>query len=339
MLPGVEMKTSRQEIQNYFESVFGALPEFKRWTKSKELPFYLLDEYTFDTVTLYGREILVLLAHEPFENAAKIRKHIDVLKKTVDHPILYATGALKSFERKRLIESGVEFVVPGNQLFAPQLGLDLREFFRSRPLEKNAMSPASQALLIAAILRGWGEDYLFRGVDLADLDQYSKMTTSRAMKEFQSFGLIEPTVNEKSPRWRFVAPPKIIWEKALPVMQSPVKRVVFSDWAPLVERAAGLSALSKASLLDEPPIPVIAFTKEGWDLELRRSGRKEVGRFENAFFEIEIWSYSLDHIRGETCVPVSSESVDPLSLFLSLRDCADHRVQISLNEMMEKIEW
>lgn len=333
------MKTSRQDIQNYFESIFGERPEIKRWANSKGLPFYLLDEYAFDTVTLYGREILVLLAHEPFENAAKIRKHVDILKKTVDHPILYATGALKSFERKRLIESGVEFVVPGNQLFAPQLGLDLREFYRSRPLEKSAMSPASQALLIAAILRGWDEDYLFRGVDLADLDQYSKMTTSRAMKEFQSFGLIEPAINEKSPRWHFVGPPKVIWEKALPVMQSPVKRVVFSDWPPLVQRAAGLSALSKASLLAEPSIPVIAFTKEGWDLELRRSGRTEVDPFDHALFEIEIWSYSPDHIRGATCVPVSSESVDPLSLFLSLREAADDRVQISLDEVMEKIEW
>lgn len=339
MLPVVEMKTSRQEIQSYFELIFGVRPEIKRWVKSKQLPFYLLDEYTFDTVTLFGREILVLLAHEPFENSAKIRKHLDILKKTVDHPILYATGALKSFERKRLIESGVEFVVPGNQLFAPQLGLDLREFYRSRPLEKNAMSPASQALLIAAIIRGWDEGYLFRGVELADLDQYSKMTTSRAMKEFQSFGLIEPAISEKSARWRFVASPKIIWEKALPMMQSPVKRVVFSDWPPLIQRTAGLSALSNASLLDEPPIPVIAFTKDGWDLEVRRSGRKEIGQFDNALFEIEIWSYSPDHIRGETCVPVSSESVDPLSLFLSLRDVADERVQISLDEMMEKIEW
>lgn len=339
MLLGAAMKTSRQEIQNYLESIFGARPEIKRWAKSKGLPFYLLDEYAFDTVTLFGCEILVLLAHEPFENAAKIRKHLDILKKNVDHPILYATGALKSFERKRLIESGIEFVVPGNQLFAPRLGLDLREFYRSRPLEKNALSPASQALLIGAIIRGWDEDYLFRGVDLADLERYSKMTTSRAMKEFQSFGLIEPAVNEKSPRWRFVAPAKTLWETALPLMQSPVKRVVYSDWQPSVQRTAGLSALSNMSLLEKPSIPVIAFTKEEWDLELRRSGRKEVDPFDNALFKIEIWSYSPDHSRGETCVPVSSQCVDPFSLFLSLRDDADDRVQISLDEMMEKIEW
>lgn len=339
MLLDAEVKTSRQEIQDYFESIFGIKPEIRRWAKTKGLPFYLLDEYAFDVVTLFDRQCLVLLAHDSFENAAKVRKHIDVLKKMLDQPILYATGALKSYERKRLIESGVQFVVPGNQLFAPQLGMDLREFYRSRQADKEAMSPASQALLIAAIIRGWDEDYFFRGVDLDDGGQYSKMTMSRAMKEFQSFGLIEPASNEKSPRWRFVAAPKTIWDKAQPVMQNPVKRVVYSDWQPQLQRTAGLSALSKASMLGDPSIPVIAFTKEGWDAEVQRSGRTEVGQFNEPVFEVEIWSYSPDHILGETCASVSRESVDPLSLYLSLRDDVGDRVQISLDEMMEKIEW
>ena len=339
MLFGVEVKTNRQEIQDYFESIFGVKPEIKRWGKTKGLPFYLLDEYAFDIVTLYDRQCLVLLAHEPFENVATIRKHIEILQTMVDHPILYATGALKSYERKRLIESGVQFVVPGNQLFAPQLGMDLREFFRSRQVEKQVMGPASQVLLIAAISRGWDKNFTFRGGDLVGGEAYSKMTMSRAMKEFQSFGLIEPASNDKPPRWRFVATPEVIWEKALPALQNPVKRVTYSDWPPLLQRLAGLSALSKASMLGEPPIPIIAFSKEEWDLEVRGSGRKEVGRFDDPDFEVEIWSYSPDHILGKTCVPVSRESVDPLSLYLSLKDDVDDRVQISLDEMMEKIEW
>lgn len=339
MLLDTEVNTSRQDIQDYFELVFGTKPEIRRWAKSKGLPFYLLDEYAFDTVTLYGRQCLLLLAHEPFENVAKIRKHLDVLKTMVDHPILYATGALKSYERKRLIEARIQFVVPGNQLFAPQLGMDLREYFRSRHTEREVMGPASQALLIAAIVRGWDKDFTFRGVDLADGEPYSKMTMSRAMKEFESFGLIEPASSEKSPRWRFVATPEVTWEKALPALQSPVKRVVYSDRQLLLQRAAGLSALSKASMLAEPLIPVIACSKDEWNLEVQRSGCKEVGQFDDPAFEVEIWSYSPHHIGGNTCIPESSESVDPLSLYLSLKDDVDDRVQISLDEMMEKIEW
>jgi hypothetical protein len=333
------MKTSRQEIQDYFESIFGVKPEIKHWVNTKGLPFFLLDEYTFETVTLYGRQCLMLLGREPFENAAKIRKHVDVLKKLVDYPILYATGALKSFERKRLIESGVQFVVPGNQLFAPQLGMDLREFYRSKAVDKEVMGPASQALLIAAIIRGWNNDFTFRGIELVDGDLYSKMTISRAIKEFRSFSLIEPATNEKSPRWRFAGTPKTVWENALPFLQSPIKRVFYFGSAPVVKRAAGLSALSKESMLDEPSIPIVAFSKEEWDMEVQRSGDKALSQLNDPVFAVEVWSYSPEHIRGATLIPVTRECVDPLSLYLSLRNNADERVQISLDEMMEKIEW
>jgi hypothetical protein len=339
VLRGAEMKTSRQEIQNYFESIFGIKPEIKGWMKSKGLPFYLLDEYVFDLVTLYGCQCLVLLAHEPFDNAGKIRKHIEILKKIVDHPILYATGALQSFERKRLIEAGVQFIVPGNQLFAPQLGLDLREFYRRRHAEKTALGPASQAVLIATLNRGWEENETFRGTDLVNTDLYSKMTISRAMRELHSFGLIEPVSRAKSMLWRFAADPKTIWEKALPVLQNPVKRLVYADWQPTVQRAAGLSALSRVSLLGEPSIPVIAFTKESWDLEVARSGRANVDSFNDPVVEVEIWSYSPEYIAEQTRILMAPEGVDPLSLYLSLRDSVDDRVQLSLEEMMEKIEW
>jgi hypothetical protein len=339
VLLDAKVNTNRQDIQDYFELVFGTKPEIRRWAKSRGLPFYLLDEYAFDTVTLFGCQCLLLLAHEPFENVAKIRKHLDVLKTTVDHPILYASGALKSYERRRLIEAGIQFVVPGNQLFAPQLGMDLREYFRGRHVEKAVMGPASQALLIAAMVRGWGKDFTFRGVDLADGALYSKMTMSRAMKEFESFGLIEPATNEKAPRWRFAATPGASWEKALPALQNPVKRVLYADRHPLLQRTAGQSALSKVSMLAEPLTPVIAFSRDEWALEVQRSGCKEVGQFDDPVFEVEIWSYPPDHIDGNTCLPALRESVDPLSLYLSLKDDVDDRVQISLDEMMEKIEW
>ena len=47
--------------------------------------------------------------------------------------MVYVTGALASYERKRLIEQKVPFMVPGNQLYLPDLGIDLREYFRQRP--------------------------------------------------------------------------------------------------------------------------------------------------------------------------------------------------------------
>ena len=57
---------------------------------------------------------------------ASIRAQIDKIREVTGLPVLYATEALASFERERLIEQKVPFVVPGNQLYLPHLGVDLR---------------------------------------------------------------------------------------------------------------------------------------------------------------------------------------------------------------------
>ncbi len=44
---------------------------------------------------------------------------------------------LRSFERRALIEQQVAFVVPGKQLYIPELAVDLREHFKQRRTEKN----------------------------------------------------------------------------------------------------------------------------------------------------------------------------------------------------------
>ena len=47
---------------------------------------------------------------------------------------------------------------------------------------------------------------------------------------------------------------------------------------------------------------------------------------------IEIWKYS-PLLLSETKV------VDPLSLYLSMKDMEDERIQTSLEELLEKVEW
>lgn len=55
-------------------------------------------------------------------------------------------ATLACCERKRLIEQKVPLLVPGNQLYLPDLGIDLREYFRKPPTAPDtARSPATQA--------------------------------------------------------------------------------------------------------------------------------------------------------------------------------------------------
>ena len=83
---------------------------------------------------------------------------MDKIRAIAGHPVVYVTEALASYERRHLIAKKVPFIVPGNQLFLPELGIDLREYFRGRaPTADVHLSPATQAVLIATLLGSLGK--------------------------------------------------------------------------------------------------------------------------------------------------------------------------------------
>ena len=58
---------------------------------------------------------------------------------------------------------------------------------------------------------------------------------------------------------------------------------------------------------------------------------QDVGEREG-MVDVQLWRY-------ETGIVGKSLTVDPLSLWLSLRDDKDVRVQIALEELMEQVRW
>ena len=79
---------------------------------------------------------LLLLAIDRQEGKpglANARAHFDRIWTIAGHPVVYVTEALASYERRHLIAKKVPFIVPGNQLYLPELGIDLRVPFEDGP--------------------------------------------------------------------------------------------------------------------------------------------------------------------------------------------------------------
>ena len=100
----------------------------------RKLPYFLQDTFEVRELTLLDRQILLAIDKRPErQGMANVRGQMDKLRQLAGIPVVYVSGTLASYERKRLIEQKVPFLVPGNQLYLPDLGIDLREYFRSRP--------------------------------------------------------------------------------------------------------------------------------------------------------------------------------------------------------------
>lgn len=323
-------------VHAYLHETLGIAPKVRAWAGAGKLPYFLQEAFVVRELKLLDRQILLAIdqrADRP--TLATIRGQIDKLRQLAEMPVVYVTRTLASYERKRLIEQKVPFLVPGNQLYLPDLGIDLREYFRKpTAAAQTALSPATQAMLIAVLLRRpWRAEW--QPAEVVGELGYTAMTLSRAVKELTAAGLATLRIEGRA-RWLHTERTAAqTWERAKPMLRSPVKRRVWvlppPKSRPRPLRLAGLSALARFSMLTEPQWPSYAVGQAEWKAATQ-GGFETLPEPLPGACEWEIWHYSPAIVRD-------SDTVDPLSLTLSLQGNQDERVQLALDELKGRFPW
>lgn len=300
------------------------------WPGRDSLPYFLRDAFDTEQAELAGTSVVLAMDRRTgHRSLSELRDRLARIRSAADQPVVYLTETLASFERKRLIEQKVPFIVPGNQLYLPDAGIDLREYFRPAPPEARRLSPSAQALLIRALLQPQWPTQWHPSEAGAALG-YSAMTLSRVVRELVAVGLAEPRRTGRVQSLAMLYRAKETWTRAAPFLRSPVHRTVWTAHAPAGARLAGLSALAVRTMLAEPRLPVHAIGRTEW--QTLRARLKEVPATFPGAQECQLWTYS-------PALEPDSTTVDPLSLVLSLRDMPDERVQGALEDLMEQLPW
>jgi hypothetical protein len=323
------------DIQSYLKEVLGSVGPLRRWDGARGLPFHLVDRYEFAELVLFDVPCVLMIAEGGLDGEVDIRRHLDMVARHAGSGALavYVAPGLASYERRRLIAQGVPFIVPGNQMFLPPLGLDLREYFRALPdANRQAFSPAAQALLFSALLGDWEDEIhparLNRGFD------YTAMTLSRATRELATAELAT-VVSVGREKWlRFTGGPGEVWQRAKAWVRSPVRMSVWAipeesdvQDAPL----AGLSALAASSALADPLYPERAISSDGWKA-VKGKVLRPLPLPEPGAVRWQVWRYDPQPL-------AIGRLVDPLSLWAALHEDPDERVQQALEEMEAALPW
>lgn len=331
------MTTLDVAIRTYLKEVLPLREvEVAPFADTGSLPYFLRDAYDMRELTLGRRRLVLALQRDPEKTPlARVRTQIQKIAAATGMPAVYVPTALASYERKRLIEQHVPFLVPGNQLYLPDLGVDLREHFR-KPYQQTdeALSPSAQAIVIAALLgQPWRPEHA--ASELAGRLGYTPMTWSRASREIAATGVAAIHTVGRARNLRFLQGPKETWERIRGRLRSPVKRVALAtpphEQGKTLPTRAGLSALAAQSMLVEPQTACYAFDTAGWQAA-RDAGWVEQPGPDSGTAEVQVWTYRTD-------IAEHSLNVDPLSLWLSLQGTDDERVQAALDELMEAIPW
>lgn len=304
-----------------------------RCRETNKLPLVLREGYDFFETSIYDQRCVLLVPKFPGEiTPAIISKHIEQLRKYLHSLPIYLTESMTPFNRRRLIQHKVPFIVPHNQMYLPFLGLDLREHFTgSRKRRIEGLTPSSQAILIWLLYEEGAAQYSVNR--LSQIFGYSTMTISRVFNELEALSIVE---SRKEGRQRVIISPidKKIWDTRRDYLCSPVRnRKFLSILAPTIEGVrAGLSALAGYTMIAEPRIPVYACTPTEWKRLRADEGVEVLPEAEPGAVEIEIWSYS-PHVCARNGL------VDPLSLYLSFQDTHDERVESALEKLTGVFPW
>lgn len=339
------MPVLRSEISLYLETTLGVEAHLKPASDLK-VPYFIKETYKLlNLVLLVGSGVkqskflmvLLLPFDDEYPGVVTLGKHISQIQKFTDKVVVYVCPALSPPERRSLINSHINFIQPGYQLFIPELAMDLRESVRTRRNEGDvsALLPAAQAMLLARLYQGWDSNTVFPSNGLLGEFKYSRVTLAKVIDQLLKLGIVHPAQSLGFKNYySFAAPPSDLFKKARHFMRSPVKRKVAIDRVLHAGNGvflAGETALAKCTMLAGPSQPVFGMTKKQFDSMVEEKKFKLAHSVDETRAWVEIWAYR--------CLKERKDIADEASLLLSLEDNPDERVQQALDNLKENIPW
>lgn len=287
--------------------------------------FYFL-EGSFRNIGLCFLENKAVDQHLSPAKCKKISGRISAL---TGYPVVFIFDRLMFVQRQRMIEQGVYFVISGKYANLPNLFVNAID--SPRACKSNGkLSPVAQYLLLYYLQN---RDKEFDTIaKIQRCAPFSYLQISRALVDLELFGLCESeNIPGKGKKIVCRLDRKALWDKSQPYLRNPVKRISYTDSEISVEdgwRQSGINALA-------------GYT----DLSMVR--QRSFALDKAHYSELEKKNIDLNPIEGKTSFqewiypPTISEdeSVDALSLWLTMQGNTNPRIESALEHLIKNIKW
>ena len=294
------------------------------------LPVYLTRRFDIRELHVFGRALVIALTAEDQFDLSQLAKQRETLADKLGRDIVLVLPRIRSHERNRLILKQIPFIVPGRQMYLPMMLVDLREAFSAPAhVKTDAISWVAQVLLL--------RHFQFSDIEEQPLSQvaltlgYSAMSISQALDELVALKLCRRKRLGRTKLIQVEHTSQNLWARVEPLMRSPVKKSYFIqhvDGALKRPLQAGITALAEKTDLVGNMIPTLAMSIA----EFRKASTAGLLSHclleEDAEMTVQAWAYAPRLLS-------SGPMVDGLSLYLSLRDDPDERIQMALDKLVE----
>ena len=301
------------------------------WLKKNNFPVFLRDSYNFYEMTILGTRCILLEVVDEMPNINQLQKHIKQVKNLTDCQIVLYYKDITRYRRKSLIENRISFVIEDGQMYLPFLGLDLK---KAQEHVEDKMISFTTPAQIAYLYFLYHKEEVLNTTEFAKKLGFNKMTASRALNDLYRANLITYEIGGmtgRSKEYKRIQDPDYFL-RGREYLKTPVRKIIYTNTKPLTAFTAGLDALAELSMINPPGHPIMA-------IDINKLNKEQVEIIKNKDLikdtrpvELELWDYDpgLFSYDGH---------VDLLSLYASLKEESDERVEQALEEVLRGEPW
>ena len=144
-----------EQLRAYIQVTLHQPVRFTHWLGATGLPVFLSHRYDFVTGSISRQPCLFAVDRGTINvTPTEVSKHLVHIERVFDGIVIYAAQQLSADRRARLIANNVSFVIPGNQLYIPQLALDSSGVFsRQAQTKTGSVLPRRPGTIVLSPLK------------------------------------------------------------------------------------------------------------------------------------------------------------------------------------------
>jgi DNA-binding MarR family transcriptional regulator len=250
-----------------------------------------------------------------FYNLAKVKE---------DYPVIFFFDSLVTQNKRALIKNKLSYIIGNKQFYIKELAFKNNDYLDRTVIQTDFFSASTQSILIDILSL---DQTNVSQKELGNILKRDKVYISRALKELENKGLI----NRKLVNNRYyinIEDKLAVWNKSIKYLKDPVANVYFISKSTFqfyedLFVSSGILALTERSNL--------------FSNELVYAIEQDV--FKNNFIH-DYMPYPLrDGIKIEVWkseIPLYKNKINPLALYLSLKNDSDERVVSELLELIKE---
>lgn len=315
----------------YLREIFGAgiKTEYEKFYNA--FPMYMTERYKFHFIKISAEGmtyVLVKALKRQDININQLKKQMKQIYSCSEAVPVFVFENLRLSQRNILVHNQIPFIQPDNQIYIPNVMINLSQKEIAAKEYAEEFSIAAQVAYIYILLNNIKETNAPR---LAAEIPYSKITLNRALSELVSRKLLYTTGNATRKMYKTIDRDEM-WKKGKEFLFNPVEKVFYAAYNFNHDGCfiSGETALARLGIsLNVPNNFCYAATSE----KIRSIDKKEfINKYDIAtdeYLVIEQFKYNPGFLS-------TSHYIDIISLYAQLKNSDDERIQIALEELLKE---